>query len=356
MINQRKEKVVRFLMFRMAVIAGFIGVALSICSGQESRATGTTLSGQITGQVRYNDRGQPAFNVLVRCDSLNSGSCGQETTDRSGRFRFTGLSPSQYIITLRVPGYIEQQQTVELLTSPSATIQFQLRRDGSGTLPISQSGVVNLRIPLAAEKEFDQSAASLTSGKKEGVEDGIRHLIKAINIYPEFVQAHLMLGTAYMDLGQLDKAEQSLKRTVELDPKTANAWFALGELYSTQKKDRDAEKTFLNGLEIESRSYQAHLSVARVYLDMASKIKVDGQAKPLLEKAYDHVNQSLKLNPNFSQAHLVKGNLLLQVGRAEEAQHQFEEFLRLEPKGVFADQARAVIEKIKKALKAKMEP
>jgi tetratricopeptide (TPR) repeat protein len=347
---------VRFLKFRTVVFSGLIGLAVSISNGQDSRAAATTLSGQITGQVRYAEGGQPAFNVLVRCDSLNSGSCGQETTDRSGRFRFTGLAPSQYIITLRVAGYIEQQQTVELLTSPTANIQFQLQSDGSSKPPISKSGVIDLKLPPAAKKEFEQGAASLASGKKEAIEEGVRHLLKAINIYPEFVQAQLMLGTAYMDLGQFDKAEQSLKRTVELDPKAANALFALGELYLKQKKDSEAEKTLLEGLEIESRSSQAHLSLASMYIDMASKIKEDDQAKPLLEKAYDHINQSLKLNPNFSQAHLVKGNLLLRVGRAEEAQHQFEEYLRLEPNGVFAEQTGAVIEKIKKALEAEKKP
>ena len=106
-------------LFRTTLMFGLIIVApLQLLSQERPQA----LSGQISGQVRYaGTGGQPAFNVLVRCDSFNSGSCGQEVTDRSGRFRFTGLVPSQYIITVRVPGYIEQQQTVELLTSTPFT-------------------------------------------------------------------------------------------------------------------------------------------------------------------------------------------------------------------------------------------
>jgi len=344
-------------LFRTVLIFGLLLLAPSQLLSQESRAQQQTLSGQISGQVRYAGvGGQPAFNVLVRCDSFNSGSCGQEMTDRSGRFRFTGLAPSQYTITVRVPGYIEQQQTVELLTSPSANLQFQLKPDGTAKPAAAAAVMVDPNVPEGAKKEYEEAAAGLATGKKEGIEEGVRHLEKAVNIYPKFVQAQLLLGTAHMDLGQWEKAEQILKRTVELDPKAANALFALGELYLRQKKDEDAEKILLQGVQIEDRSFQAHLILARVYWDMASKIKDDTQARPYLEKAYDQVKKALELNPNLAQAHLIKGNLLLRVRRAADAQHEFEEYLRLEPKGPFAEQARATVEKIKKALASQPKP
>jgi len=324
---------------------------------QESRAQPQNLSGQITGQVRYAGAGgQPAFNVIVKCDSFNGGSCGEEMTDRSGRFRFTGLAPSQYNITIRVPGYIEQTQTVELLTSPSAYLQFQLKSDDSAKAQVARPGVVNSSVPPAAMKEFDQAATALATQKKEGLEQAVKHLEKAISIYPQYVQAKLALGTTYMDLGQFDQAEQALRQTVELEPKAANALFALGELYKRQKKVEDAEKTLLQGLLIEDRSFQGHLALARVYLDMASKQKAEPEARPFLEKAYAQVNQSLKLKPDFAEAHLVKGNLLLRVRRAADAQREFEEYLRLDPKGPFADQTRTVVEKIKKALESEKKP
>jgi len=344
------------LMSHVVSIIGLIVVAASISLAQESRAIPQTLSGQITGQIRYAEGGQPAFDILVRCDSFNSGSCGQEMTDRSGRFRFTGLSPSQYTISVRAPGYLEQRQDVELLTSPSANLQFQLRSDGSAKPTTSDSVVVDSNVPGAAKKEFDQAAALVATGKKESLADSIHHLEKAVSIYSQFVQANLMLGTVYMDLGQWEKAEQTLKRTVELDPKAANALLALGELYLRQKKDEEAEKSLLQGLQIEDRSFQGHLSLARVYWSLASKIKDDTQARPYLEKAYNQVYKALALDPNLAQAHLLKGNLLLRVGRAADAQHEFGEYLRLEPKGAFAEQARVTVEKIKKALESQPKP
>jgi tetratricopeptide (TPR) repeat protein len=135
-----------------------------------------------------------------------------------------------------------------------------------------------------------------------------------------------------------------------------NALFALGEIYLRQKKGEEAEKVLLQGLQTEDRSFQGHLTLARVYFDMASKNKDEAQARPSLEKAYDQVNQALKLNPDMAQAHLVKGNLLLRVRRAADAQHEFEEYLRLDPKGPAAEQTRIIVEKIKKALESEKKP
>ncbi len=338
-------------LFRLSFICGLILLTPSQLLSQQTAPAPGLFLGQISGQVRYSDSGQPAFNVLVKCESINSGYCGQETTDRNGRFRFTGLDRPQYTITVRVPGYIEQRQDVELATTTNAYLQFQLRPDGSPKAPAAGVVVVlDPSVPAAAKKEFDLAATALATQKKSGVEQAVTHLEKAVAIYPKFVEAQLMLGTAYADLGQWDKAEQALKRTVELDPKAANALFALGELYLRQKKDDEAEKVLLQGLKIEDRSNQAHLALARVYWNMSAKIKDDAQARPTLEKAYEQVKKALELNPNQAEAHLVKGNLLLRVRRAADAQHEFEEYIRLDPKGPFVSQTRALIEKIKIAL------
>ena len=92
--------------------------------------------------------------------------------------------------------------------------------------------------------------------------------------------------------------------------------------------------------------------MSRVYWSMSSKIKDDAQARPTLEKAYNHVKKSIEIDPKLAQAHLHKANLLLRVRRAADAKLEFEEYLRLDPKGPFAEQARDRVDKIKKALAA----
>jgi tetratricopeptide (TPR) repeat protein len=339
------------------LLMGLISVlALTTCPafGQVQYEGRTT--GNITGQVRYAQGGQPAFNVLVSCDSFSGGLIGQENTDRNGRFQFRNVALAQYVIIVRVPGYVEERETVELQGSPDQYLQIRLRPDGSGTSNAAAPPILDANVPADARKEFEKADAALASNKKEGTEEGIRHLEKAISIYPRFVQAQLKLGTAYMDLGQWDQAEKILLNALATEPKTANALFALGETYLSQKKDSEAEKVLLQGLQIEDRSFQAHLTLGRVYWDMALKTKDEAQARPLLDKSYEQAKRALELNPGLAGGHLLKGNLLLRVRRAPDALHEFEEYLRLDPKGQLADQTRAVVEKIKKALAQQKAP
>jgi tetratricopeptide (TPR) repeat protein len=303
-----------------------------------------TLAQQIQGQVRYADTNQPAIRVPVRCNGV--GCIPILMTDNNGKFVFN-VSVGHYTISIQVPGYIDQQESRDLLDLQSNEyIFFKLKPDGKAK-PVPGVGV-DPGIPEAAQKEFAKADEAIALGKKEKLEEGVLHLEKALSLYPKYLDAQLKLGTTYMDLQQFDKAELALKKTLEIDPKAANALFALGELYLLQKKNEAAEKVLLEGLQVEDRSFQGHLTLARVYVDMAAKIKDDTQNRPLRVKAYDQINESLKYNADNALAHWIKGNLLVSVGRNQDAQHEFEEYVRLNPKGPLADKAKTLIERIKK--------
>ncbi len=307
--------------------------------------------GQISGQVRYAGSNQPAFNAIVSCDSYISGFIGQQYADRNGRFQFSRLQLGQYTIRVRFPGYTEEKQDVDLSTAITANLQFQLKEDSS-TRPTASpvTRTINANLPAAAQAEFDQAVALIDTGKKEDIERALPHLQKAIAVYPHFTEAELKLGAAYMDLGTWDKAEQTLKTVIQIDPKAGNAYFALGEVYRREKKYDQAAKILEDGLMIEPRSPQGHFTLARVYWEKVSGVKDESQWRPPLEKAYQEVKQAIDLDPNFAAAHLLKGNLLFKVRRAEDALKEFDEYLRLEPNGEFASQTRDLAEKIRKAL------
>jgi len=323
---------VLYLVFILAVFT----LAASVAAAQ-----------QIQGDVRYSDSGQPVLGALIECNGAGGNS--EQVTDRSGKFYFR-VSPGHYTVYVRVPGYREEQRSADLLdTGSSEWMQFRLMADPSGAKPTAGSTIA-INVPPEAQNEFDIAQAAVVGNKKEGMEEGARHLEKAIQIYPKFFEAELRLGTLYMDLRQWDKAEQSLRKALEIDPKAANAYFALGEVYLRQKKYDQAEKVLQEGLAVETRSAQAHLTLARVYWEKVAGVKEEAQWRPSLEKSYQEVKLALELDPNLADAHLLRGNLYFKVRRAEDALHEFEEYLRLDPKGASADQTRALADKIKKAL------
>ena len=307
--------------------------------------------GQISGQVRYAETNQPAFNAIVSCDSYISGFIGQQYADRNGRFQFSRLQLGQYTIRVRYPGYLEEKQDVDLSTAVTANLQFQLKANNPKSTVSSRPGTIDASLPSAAATgEFNQAVALIATGKKEDIEKAVPHLQKAIALYPNFTEAELKLGAAYMDLGAWDKAEQTLQTVIQIDPKAGNAYFALGEVYRREKKYDQATTILEAGLVIEPRSAQGHFTLARVYWEKVSGVKDESQWRPPLEKSYQEVKQAIDLDPNFAAAHLLKGNLLFKVRRAEDALKEFDEYLRLEPNGEFASQTRDLAEKIRKAL------
>jgi len=327
--------------------------ALALCHvvslAQVPRGPAASGNLEIHGQVRFAEGGAPAENVLVRLESFDGGgSISEAFTDRLGKFRFSGLFAAQYAVKVHQSGYLDTQQMVDLQTSSSGFVMLQLSPDNSRSVTnTTTAGSIDATVPVAAQKEFDKGIATLAESGKPKTIEAAKHLEKALSIYPQFVAASLKLGTVYMDLEEWDKAEQALLNTIQLDPKAANAFFALGEVYLRKNKNQEAEQVLAKGLAIDDRSFLGHLNLARVYWERVRNNKDLVAAKPMLEKSYDEVKRALQLNPNLAGAHLLKGNLLLRAGRATDALTEFDEYLRLEPKGELANETRALVDKIK---------
>ena len=326
-----------------------IGVCQFVILGQVQTSPNVTAV-EIHGQVRFAEGGAPAQQVLVRLESYDGGgSINEAFTDRLGKFTFTGIPPAQYSVRVHQAGYRDAQQNVDMTTTTSGLVMLQLLRDVSTTTKTSAVGTIDVAVPPNAQKEFDKGTAALAEGGKDKTAFAARCFEKAVSIYPKFVEARLKLGTAYMDLEQWDKAEKALLGTIEVDAKAFNALFALSEIYLRENKMTEAEKVLVQGLAIQDQSYLGHLNLARVYWEKARAVKDLMAAKPALEKAYEEVKRALALNPDLAGAHLLKGNLLLRVGRAADATSEFNAYLRLEPNGPLAAETRTLIEKIKAA-------
>lgn len=318
---------VRFGTFLLLISLGVVSAVAQTHSASEPI--------EISGQIRFAGNGTPVPNIVVRLEALSGGLINEEITDRLGKFRFSSLSPVQYFVTVRLSGYREVRREVNLIMQSSEFVQIQLVRENPGTeTPPTNTKVLDANVPPEARSEFEKGEAALL--EKNKLAEGILHLEKAIAIYPNFPEAQIVLGTAYMDAKEWNKAELALKQAIELAPNASNAFFALGELYLRQKKYSEAEKQLRQGLGIDNRSWRGHFALGRVYW-----------ASNDVKQAAKQIALTLQLNPDLADAHLLAGNILLRSGKREDARTEFEAYLRLAPKGEFADQVKTILQKMK---------
>lgn len=291
----------------------------------------------VHGQIRYAQGGRPAEFVLVRLESFRGGLIGETTTDRAGRFTFAGLAPELYIVSVRVAGFNEIQQQVDIRTQVSDYVLLQLvsaEKNAPVAPTAKHAAVIDANVPEAARSEFEKGRQAIFQG--HNLDKGIIHLQNAVRLYPQYLEALLLLGTAYMDKQDWSNAEAALRQVIAGDAKTTSAYFALGELYLRQKKYPEAETNMVSGIHLEPKSVQGHFLLGRLYYELGD-----------LPKAGPHVGTALQLDPKFARGHLLAANILLRAHQAENALVEFEEYLRLEPKGEFADQARQTVARLK---------
>jgi tetratricopeptide (TPR) repeat protein len=280
------------------------------------------------------ETGRPATRVSLRLERFGGGLVDQIDTDGTGRFRFANLPRGYYRVILNVPGFRPAQQDADLQVVFRASLFFELAPENSGTVALID--VIDARAPAEAREALVRGRTAL--GKKS-YEESVVHLQKAIAVYPEFYEAHLLLGTALMDQREWKKAEVAFQRAAELKTGSAAAILALGEVYWRQKRYDEAEKTLLDGLKRDDKSWHGYFTLARLYWDLNN-----------IAKAGPAIGRTLQLKPDFAEAHLLAGNILLKINQQERALAEYQEYLRLEPKGEFAAQTRELVQKLSKAI------
>jgi tetratricopeptide (TPR) repeat protein len=293
---------------------------------------------EISGRVLLAETAQPGRNIEVRVERFSGGIVDQMMTDGGGRFRFIVPQRGYYKVVVNAPGFSQAQQDVDLQVLFRAFLVFELVTDKSRNRASHSGGLgfIDVRVPSAARDEFARAQTALA---RKDFEEAIPHLQQAVFIHPAYYEAQLSLGTTLMDLRRWEKAEDALRRTLEIKPDSAPAMLSLGEVFWRRKRYDEAEKTLLEGLKLDEKSWHGHFTLGRLYWDLGN-----------IAKAGLAIGRTLQLKPEFAEAHLLAGNILLKVDQQERALVEYNEYLRLEPKGEFAPAARELVTKLTKAI------
>src|SRR6266545_101955 len=309
--------------------------------------TGSSLPGstfEISGQIRSPDGRKTVEFVSVRLERAGGSMVDQRMTDSMGRFRFSGLSQGQYVVSAKSPGFSVSAQTVDLNRFiPRVFLPLQLVPETSlfASKNTARSAVINANVPEKARNEMDKAEGALALKKTD---EGILHLEKAVSLFPGFVDAQMLLGSTYMELGNFIKAEAAFQMAQKIDPKSVNARVSLGEVHRRQKDYPKAEQFLLEALTHDDEAWVAHYTLARVYWETNEIVKAGRQ-----------IGRTIQLNSQFAEAHLLGGNVFMKIGMPENALVEYEEYLRLAPAGQSAASTKDLVQKLRKSLQNKKQ-
>ncbi|MGC8764136.1 MAG: sulfatase-like hydrolase/transferase [Acidobacteriota bacterium] len=250
----------------------------------------------------------------------------------------------------------EQAEMEKLLKDPSnAETLRQLLSLGylsGGGLRPGAKGLLDPKDAISIEEELRSVTDLMDRGEKGRGKDLLLSILKR---NPENVPALSMLGIAYLNEGQYDKARVCFEREIALKPQMDTAHLNLGTVHKRQGRLALAEKEYRAALALSPRFAEAASNLAEVLLDQnrraeARKVLEEALAQGLetsdlyfekgiveagegrWEPARFAFTKAFALDPRRHEALANLGRIAYQQGKVDEAIAQYERALRLAPR------------------------
>ena len=144
---------------------------------------------------------------------------------------------------------------------------------------------------------------------REEIDKAIAELELAAAANSNLPYVHFSLGLAYIRKQDNDRAEAEFRKDIAIEPDLPDNYEQLGLLYLQLQKDDEAEHSFREALRYNPRQPASLLALGRLY-----------QRQGKNREALTALDAAEKLVPDNQCVHFVRGQVLLKLGRREEAQ------------------------------------
>jgi tetratricopeptide (TPR) repeat protein len=284
----------------------------------------------VSGTVYLPQNNQPATQVAVSLKSHEAGIFRSLLTDYDGHFEVRGLVPGVYEVSVEEAGY-ETLRTKVQLDGSSTKIELHLSSSQSSqalrnTYTVS---VRELKIPDKAKGAFIKGLESLA---KRDFPASLRHLTRAVQVFPDYYEALYHLGVVQTNLGQFENAMQSFQKSVDLSGgRYASADFGVGYLLNLKGKAAEAETIIRRGLELDQNSADGFVLLGMTLLRLNRS-----------EEAEKSAREALLRKPDFAEAYLVLADANARKQNYREQIQGLDAYLRLDPSGAASQRVHQV--------------
>jgi Flp pilus assembly protein TadD len=146
---------------------------------------------------------------------------------------------------------------------------------------------------------------------RQETEKATAELQSAASVSPNLPFVHFNLGICYERAGD-NRAEAEFRREIALEPDLPDTYELLGEFYLRAGKEQEAEKYYEEALRRSSRMGGSHFGIAKIRLHQGK-----------YEQALAEIDIASRLAPDSQGVHNLRGQILSKLGRKEEAQLEF---------------------------------
>ena len=136
---------------------------------------------------------------------------------------------------------------------------------------------------------------------------------------PKLTFVHFNLGLTYLKKQDYEHAREEFLKDAALEPDLAFDYEELGDVYALMQKDGDAEKNYREALRLDPRMVNSRLGLAKIY---------EREAK--YPQALDSIDAANALEPQRTDIHYIRGQVLIHMGRKEEGKKELETSVRID--------------------------
>lgn len=322
MNNPAQNKIINIILLFLFLVAGTAFQA----SAQEHLGKGR-ISGKVT-----DEQGNPIEGALITVESLKYDTKLEGRSDENGNFAVAGMGSGLWRITASKEGYSSSYVQMNI---------SQLKRNPPITFTLKKiEGIAALIQNKDAYTMFDEGNILIQQGKYE---EALELFNDFLEQYPKIYHVHLNIGSCYLNMGELDKAETEFQLVLDKvmenhgdykqDPQTSlRAFTGMGEVYVRKGDFNKAQEYFSKALDISPEDEIAAYNVGEVYF---SHQKIDD--------AIRYFNMAVKIKPDWPKPQKKLGYVYLNKGDFQKALEHFKKFIEMAPDDPEVPQIKNII-------------
>ncbi len=295
-------------------------------------------TGQLKGKVTDAQK-KPIEGATVLIEHQDSRTKYTLKTKKGGDYIQIGIPPGNYLVTAEKDGL--KQSFPTRVSLDMTEVNFELK-PGGNTGPVSKEDAAKAAARTEALKAAYAEGANLSNTGKH--DEAIAKFNEVIAQVPKCTECYVNIGSNYAAKKDYAAAETALKKALEIDVNSVDAYNLLATIYNDQKKFPEAQAMSAEA----SKRAAAGGGASADTLYNQGVISWNANDFP---KAQEFFAGAVAANPNHAEAHFMLGQAYLNLGKLAEAAKEFDAYLKVAPTGKNAKQAQSNVDMLKQVIK-----